>query len=406
MGTTASRKAPLLIAVMFSLLAAGSAWAGGTVDCPPVGHLPSYEPGNGSMTTRDFDARDFDVQKGDGTVTVSVAGQTCDQRYFLKDGAEEMSDLEVQMNYRQQLSQLGAQLLSTSSDHYTTAKIVKGSEETWVYVQGGGREVDVTVVHKQPIKLTLTAPSGKDYRLIGHMPNYTLGSVKKRNFDRMNFDVQNGAQSQSVDVMGATFEYRYFPDKKHPPQSDLAIQTNYREALKKMGAQILYTSKRETTARYDDKGQPIWIQISSGEEIDVSVLEEKSFQATIQPPKADAMKTALDKDGHLALYIHFDFNKATLRPDAKPIIDQVIALMKNNPDLKLEVDGNTDNIGGHDYNMKLSQDRAASVVAAVVKGGIDAGRLKSAGFGPDKPIADNTKPEGRAKNRRVELVKL
>ncbi len=135
-------------------------------------------------------------------------------------------------------------------------------------------------------------------------------------------------------------------------------------------------------------------------------IEVKSFAATIQPPTADAMKAALDKDGHLALYVHFDFNKATLRPDAKPIIDQVIALMKNNPDLKLEIDGHTDSIGGHDYNMKLSQDRAASVVAAVVKGGIDAGRLKSAGFGPDKPIADNAKPEGRAKNRRVELVKI
>ncbi len=118
------------------------------------------------------------------------------------------------------------------------------------------------------------------------------------------------------------------------------------------------------------------------------------------------MKAALDKDGHIALDVHFDFNKATLRPDAKPIIDQVVALMKNNPGLKIEIDGHTDNIGSHDYNVKLSQERAAAVVAAVVAGGIDAGRFKSAGFGPDKPVADNTKEEGRAKNRRVELVKI
>jgi outer membrane protein OmpA-like peptidoglycan-associated protein len=79
--------------------------------------------------------------------------------------------------------------------------------------------------------------------------------------------------------------------------------------------------------------------------------------------------------------------------------------MKSNPDLKVEIEGHTDGIGGHDYNMKLSKDRAASVVAAVVAGGIDASRLNSAGFGPDKPIASNDTDEGRAKNRRVELVK-
>ena len=87
------------------------------------------------------------------------------------------------------------------------------------------------------------------------------------------------------------------------------------------------------------------------------------------------------------------------------MIAQIVALMKSNPDLKVEIDGHTDSIGGHDYNMKLSTDRAAAVVAAVTAGGIDASRLSSAGFGPDKPIATNDSDEGRAKNRRVELVK-
>ena len=71
----------------------------------------------------------------------------------------------------------------------------------------------------------------------------------------------------------------------------------------------------------------------------------------------------------------------------------------------MAIDGNTDSIGGHDYNVKLSQDRAALVVAAIAAAGIDAARLTSAGFGPDKPIASNDTEDGRAKNRRVELVK-
>jgi outer membrane protein OmpA-like peptidoglycan-associated protein len=117
------------------------------------------------------------------------------------------------------------------------------------------------------------------------------------------------------------------------------------------------------------------------------------------------MKDKLDKEGHIALYVNFDFDKATLKPDAQPIIAQIVELLKRNPDLKVSIDGYTDNIGGHDYNVKLSQARAASVVAAVTAAGINGSRLQSAGYGPDKPIASNDAEDGRAKNRRVELVK-
>jgi outer membrane protein OmpA-like peptidoglycan-associated protein len=404
MRARASVKAPILLAVCLSFLAAGSAWADGMPDCPPVGHLPGYAPY--SHKTRDYDQRDFNVQKGDQTTKVTVAGSTCRDDYQRKGGTEEMSSLEIQMNYRQQLASLGAQTTWSNDDH-TTAKLVKGNQETWIEVESGGGVTTVIVLNKKPLTLTLTAPSGKDYRLLGHMPTYHAWSAEKRNFDKLSFTVQNGSGTQNVEVMGAKYIVNYSSNSGMPQQSELAIQTNYRSALKKLGAQILYSSDGHTTARLDDKGQPIWIEVETGGgAITVSVIEEKSFAATIQPPKADAMKAALDKDGHLALYVHFDFNKATLRPNAKPIIDQVIALMKNNPDLKLEIDGHTDSIGGHDYNVKLSQDRAAAVVAAVVAGGIDKARLKSTGFGPDKPIADNTKPDGRAKNRRVELVKI
>lgn len=392
-----------LVCTAFAL-AAGTARAGDMPDCAPVGHLPTWKPWQ--HQTRDYDEEKFNVQKGDQVTQVTVAGSTCRDDYSLKSGAEEMSSLEIQMNYRQQLASLGAQTMWSDDDH-TVAKLAKGDQETWIWVESGGGEISVLVLNKKPLKLTLTAPTGKDYRLLGHMPTYHAWTSEKRNFDKLGFIVPKGDGTQEVEVMGAKYTVSYSSNAGVQPQSELAIQTNYREALKTLGAQILYTNDDHTTARLDDKGQPIWVAVvTGGGTIDVRVIEEKSFAATIQPPTADAMKAALDKDGHLALYVHFDFNKATLKPDDKPIIAQVIALMKNNPDLKLEIDGHTDSIGGHDYNMKLSQERAAAVVAAVVKGGIDAGRLKSAGFGPDKPIADNTKPEGRAKNRRVELVKM
>jgi outer membrane protein OmpA-like peptidoglycan-associated protein len=98
--------------------------------------------------------------------------------------------------------------------------------------------------------------------------------------------------------------------------------------------------------------------------------------------------------------------QAILTPDAKPVIAEVVALVKDNPAFNLSVNGYTDEIGTSDHNLKLSQDRAAAVVDALAAAGIARDRLRSAGFGAAAPIADNETPEGRAKNRRVELVKM
>ena len=84
----------------------------------------------------------------------------------------------------------------------------------------------------------------------------------------------------------------------------------------------------------------------------------------------------------------------------------IVKLLRNNPSLSLAVEGHTDNIGTPAYNKKLSDARAKSVMAAVTADGIEARRLKAAGHGQEKPITDNGSEEGRAKNRRVELVKM
>jgi outer membrane protein OmpA-like peptidoglycan-associated protein len=126
----------------------------------------------------------------------------------------------------------------------------------------------------------------------------------------------------------------------------------------------------------------------------------------VEDPTAESLKSELEKNGRAILYINFDFNKATIRPDAKPILAQVAKLMTDDPNLTLAVNGHTDNVGQHDYNVKLSQMRAAAVVSALVAAHIAPGRLSSGGFGPDQPIDDNSTEKGRAKNRRVELVKM
>lgn len=131
-----------------------------------------------------------------------------------------------------------------------------------------------------------------------------------------------------------------------------------------------------------------------------------ALAGNVDTPSADSLKSQLDKYGKVILYINFDFNKSTIRPDGKPIVTQVLKLLKDNPDLSLSINGHTDNVGTRNYNLRLSQQRASAVVAALVVAGITPNRLTSAGFGPDQPIADNSTEKGRAKNRRVELVKM
>jgi OOP family OmpA-OmpF porin len=103
--------------------------------------------------------------------------------------------------------------------------------------------------------------------------------------------------------------------------------------------------------------------------------------------------------------INFDVDKATLRPESMGTLNLVIKIMKDNPDLKFEVDGHTDNTGTPAHNLLLSQQRSQAVMAQLIVMGIDASRLTSKGFGDTKPITDNTTLEGKANNRRVEFVK-
>lgn len=104
--------------------------------------------------------------------------------------------------------------------------------------------------------------------------------------------------------------------------------------------------------------------------------------------------------------VNFDIDKATIKPESMGTLNMIVKVMTDNPDLKFEVDGHTDNTGAAAHNLTLSQQRADAVRDQLVKMGIDASRLTSKGFGDTKPISDNNTLEGRANNRRVEFVKM
>lgn len=107
----------------------------------------------------------------------------------------------------------------------------------------------------------------------------------------------------------------------------------------------------------------------------------------------------------MALYLNFDTDKTTLRPEARPVLAEVLTLLTQSPGLRLAVQGHTDNVGLPAHNQQLSAGRARAVVAALLAQGIAPDRLLPSGFGSTRPLADNTTEAGRAQNRRVELVR-
>ncbi len=100
----------------------------------------------------------------------------------------------------------------------------------------------------------------------------------------------------------------------------------------------------------------------------------------------------------------FDFDKATLKPAGKVLVDQAAKVMKDQPSLHVSVEGHTDSIGSEAYNQKLSERRAAAVRDYLASQGIDAARIKTRGFGKSKPVASNDTEAGRAENRRVDVL--
>jgi outer membrane protein OmpA-like peptidoglycan-associated protein len=102
--------------------------------------------------------------------------------------------------------------------------------------------------------------------------------------------------------------------------------------------------------------------------------------------------------------VHFDFNKARIRPDAEPILDEAAEILKQHPNVNVDVNGYCDAIGGVAYNLRLSQRRADAVVNYLESKGIAGDRLTPHGYGKTNFVATNATAEGRAQNRRVELV--
>jgi outer membrane protein OmpA-like peptidoglycan-associated protein len=268
----------------------------------------------------------------------------------------------------------------------------------------------------------------KDHPLFTRFPGTYLSGCEKSQFDMRAFPTgaPKGDQTTPVEVEGAVHWFQYNAVEGTPTPSGLQFMRNFENATKAGGGTIEGRYQGWCKAYYDPErmprmgngclsnaltmkfmrgGKETWafLQASDNEGYFVMTIVER--EAMKQDVAVNELVDKLAKDGFVALYINFDTGKATIKPDSSKTLDDAAAALKASPALRVEVAGHTDNAGTPEANLKLSQDRAQAVMAALVARGVAAGRMTAKGYGQTAPVGDNRTEQGRAQNRRVELVK-
>jgi outer membrane protein OmpA-like peptidoglycan-associated protein len=256
------------------------------------------------------------------------------------------------------------------------------------------------------------AAGSRDHPLFNRMAGYWIEEFRQADFDTRAFRVpakEDPYGEQAVE--GRVTEITYRPREGAKPPSGIQITRNYVNAVAQSGGRVVYQGpERAGDDRYvslvlSKGGREIWVEVQAGAGGEWYTLAVVEKGAMAQEITANDIYDALAKQGRIALYILFDTGKATIKPGSQAIVKQVVDMMKAHPDLKVAVEGHTDNAGVPAANRTLSDSRAKAVMAAIAAQGIAPARLTAAGYGQDRPVADNATEDGRAKNRRVELVR-
>src|SRR5262245_21963936 len=358
----------------------------------------------------------------------TVPRQTIEGKYlridYDLDSGEKPGDPAIIRNYQNAAKSAGAQILPCGWSGCTVFKATRDGVEVWVELEVTGYGgYFMTVIECAPLRQVIRAKAtaahdnaeiplesqpktqpdvggSADYPLFANrMPGYLISKYKKEGFSSFRL---NTVPQQTIE--GRYLRIDYVLDSGEKP-GDLAIIRNYQNAAKSAGAQILPCGWSGCTVfKATRDGVEVWIEleVTGYGGYFMTVIECAPMQQVI---KADAMAAAIDKDGFVALDIHFATGKAEILPESRPIIDEIVSLLKIRLNLRIGVEGHTDNTGDSAANKTLSNARAKVVVEAIAAAGISSDRLDPVGHGQERPIADNRTDEGRAKNRRVELVK-
>jgi OOP family OmpA-OmpF porin len=246
----------------------------------------------------------------------------------------------------------------------------------------------------------------KDSPLLSRMNGCTIDGCDHKDFNegKVITGVNEGANVTKT-LEGAVDVWEYTCPGN---VSGIALARNAQNALKAAGFAVVYSGKNDAdrptiTMR---KGN-VWINVDISGEDTMTYYMQTIVRTTEMEQQMESMEAEINNTGSCSVYgILFDTGKATIQPASQHTLNEVAQLLKKNSTWKLQIEGHTDNAGTKEANAKLSQARADAVRKWLVSLGIDAARLTAKGFGDTKPLADNGSEEGRAKNRRVALVKL
>jgi len=246
----------------------------------------------------------------------------------------------------------------------------------------------------------------KDHPLFSRMPNYSIGAYEQNDFESYKSFRDN--KGNWVTVEGRYYKISYRVKAGVKPQTAAAVIRNHVNAIRNVGGDVVFQNDQNAYLKVEKEGRRTLAHVyaTGGDWYSLIVVEEAPMEQVVVA-NADAWKNEILQTGKAALYgIYFDTGKSDIKPESEASIREIVRLLSENPTLKLHVVGHTDNVGEFDYNLRLSKARADAVVDELVsKHKIAADRLKAHGVGPLSPVASNDSEEGKARNRRVELVK-
>jgi outer membrane protein OmpA-like peptidoglycan-associated protein len=267
----------------------------------------------------------------------------------------------------------------------------------------------VTLGSRTSVAQEPDADGAKDHPAFSRMAGYYINTFEHQQFSVFEFGLE-----PAKSVEGEYWSFQYILNDGARKAGPLQIGRNYTNLIRQRGGLLLLeqldSSGGTAIARLPiTGGGNLWLQVrvsNGGDVYDLDIIQEAVMTQEVTFT-ADSLAAALDATGAVTVHaILFDSGRATIQPGSAQALTVIAEMLRANPNLNLEIQGHTDNVGLPRANLLLSRERAAAVKAYLVEtAGIAASRLTTAGLGDTRPIAENSTERGRAQNRRVELLR-
>jgi outer membrane protein OmpA-like peptidoglycan-associated protein len=376
--------------------------------------LPPWFPNPGAFSTRDSTVHEawgearFRMPKGNDFEWATFRGHHWSWRMFPPGDPKTWATWNPAAAWekiRSGLERAGfKQIFRKGNDKAFDVTMQKGTTYVSIDMRSDPHDSsgEIVEVAPNPLAISLTAPASKpetfgpkdDFPYLKPLSGSQLARAETYP-GPLNIEVEGERGDRLAGTAHMNRMYR-------PPEglSRIAFASAYEDALRRAGWTIVKKNAEQGRlfAHFSGNGCDVWTYVrypGNQQPYDIDVADVGS-----------SLRADLAKNCKASLYgVNFDFDKATLRPDSDAPLSQLLAVLRDDPKLTVEIGGHTDNVGKSDYNLALSGKRAEAVRAWLIAHGIAASRLTSHGYGDTQPLVPNNSDENRAKNRRVEIKK-